>query len=80
MIIDNLSAYKPHEALDRAARRRLTLHFTPTCASWLNQVLLAGTGQALPWTYNGKPLAARITVLAERDTRLSSPTTGGVTQ
>ena len=39
VILGNLSAHKHHEVLDWAARRRrLTLHFTPTYASWLNQV------------------------------------------
>jgi len=39
VILDNLSVHKHHEVLDWAARRRrLTLHFTPTYASWLNQV------------------------------------------
>lgn len=39
VILDNLSVHKHHEVLDWAARRRhLTLHFTPTYASWLNQI------------------------------------------
>jgi transposase len=39
VILDNLSVHKHAEVLDWAARRRrLTLHFTPTYASWLNQV------------------------------------------
>ncbi|HJW75936.1 MAG TPA: IS630 family transposase [Thermoleophilia bacterium] len=39
VILDNLSVHKHHEVLSWAARRRrLTLHFTPTYASWLNQV------------------------------------------
>jgi transposase len=39
VILDNLSVHKHHEVLAWAARRRrLTLHFTPTYASWLNQV------------------------------------------
>ena len=39
MILGNLSVHKHHEVLAWAARRRrLTLHFTPTYASWLNQV------------------------------------------
>ena len=39
VILDNLSVHKHHEVLEWAARRRrLTLHFTPTYASWLNQV------------------------------------------
>jgi putative transposase len=39
IVLDNLSVHKHHEVLAWAARRRrLTLHFTPTYASWLNQV------------------------------------------
>jgi transposase len=39
VILDNLSVHKHQEVLAWAARRRrLTLHFTPTYASWLNQV------------------------------------------
>ena len=39
VILDNLSVHKHAEVLDWAGRRRrLTLHFTPTYASWLNQV------------------------------------------
>ena len=39
VILDNLSVHKHQEVLARVAgRRRLTLHFTPTYASWLNQV------------------------------------------
>jgi transposase len=39
VILDNLSAHKHRAVIDWAARRRrLTLHFTPTYASWLNQV------------------------------------------
>lgn len=39
VILDNLSVHKHAEVLDWASRRRrLTLHFTPTYASWLNQV------------------------------------------
>lgn len=39
VIIDNFSAHK-HKAVKEwaAKRRRLTLHFTPTYASWLNQI------------------------------------------
>lgn len=39
LICDNFSAHK-HSAVKQwvAKRRRLTLHFTPTYASWLNQV------------------------------------------
>jgi len=38
VIAGNLSAHKHHEVQAWAARRRrLTLHFTPTYASWLNQ-------------------------------------------
>jgi len=37
--LDNLSVHKHHEVFAWVARRRrLTLHFTPTYASWLNQV------------------------------------------
>ena len=39
VIADNLSAHKHPAVTDWAARRRrLTLHFTPTYASWLNQI------------------------------------------
>jgi transposase len=39
VILDNLSVHKHQDVLAWAAhRRRLTLHFTPTYASWLNQV------------------------------------------
>ncbi|HWR82733.1 MAG TPA: IS630 family transposase [Candidatus Deferrimicrobium sp.] len=39
VILDNFSAHKHHKVKEWAARRRrLTLHFTPTYASWLNQV------------------------------------------
>jgi len=39
VIIDNLATHKHQEVKSWAARRRrLTLHFTPTYASWLNQV------------------------------------------
>lgn len=39
VILDNLSVHKHAKVLDWARRRkRLTLHFTPTYASWLNQV------------------------------------------
>lgn len=39
IIADNLSAHKHKDVLDWAARRRrLNLHFTPTYASWLNQI------------------------------------------
>jgi transposase len=39
VILDNLSVHKHTEVLAWAGkRRRLTLHFTPTYASWLNQV------------------------------------------
>jgi transcriptional regulator with XRE-family HTH domain len=39
IILDNLSVHKHHSVLDWAARRRrLHLHFTPTYASWLNQI------------------------------------------
>ena len=39
VILDNLSVHKHQEVLAWAAkRRRLTLHFTPTYASWLNLV------------------------------------------
>jgi len=39
IIVDNLSAHK-HRAVREwvARRRRMTLHFTPTYSSWLNQV------------------------------------------
>jgi len=38
VILDNLSTHKPKQ--DRWLRRhpRVHFHFTPTCASWLNQV------------------------------------------
>ena len=39
VILDNLSVHKHEKVMDWAQRRkRLTLHFTPTYASWLNQV------------------------------------------
>ena len=39
VILGNLSVHKHQEVLAWVARpRRLTLHFTPTYASWLNQV------------------------------------------
>ena len=39
VIADNLSAHKHRDVLEWVEkRRRLTLHFTPTYASWLNQV------------------------------------------
>jgi transposase len=39
VILDNLSVHKHEEVLAWASRRRrLELHFTPTYASWLNQV------------------------------------------
>jgi transposase len=39
VILDNLRVHKHEEVLDWAwRRRRLKLHFTPTYASWLNQV------------------------------------------
>ena len=39
IIIDNLSLHKQKQVKEWVAqRRRLTLHFTPTYASWLNQI------------------------------------------
>jgi transposase len=39
VICDNFSAHKHSKVMQWAAkRRRLTLHFTPTYASWLNQI------------------------------------------
>jgi transposase len=39
VILDNFSAHKHHRVMAWAARRRrLTMHFTPTYASWLNQI------------------------------------------
>lgn len=39
IIIDNFSAHKHKNVLEWAEkRRRITLHFTPTYASWLNQI------------------------------------------
>lgn len=39
VIVDNFSAHKHTKVMEWVARRRrLTLHFTPTYASWLNQV------------------------------------------
>lgn len=39
VIVDNFSAHTHKKVMDWAARRRrLTLHFTPTYASWLNQI------------------------------------------
>jgi len=39
VILDNLSVHKHHKVKEWVkARRRLTLHFTPTYSSWLNQV------------------------------------------
>jgi transposase len=37
--VDNYSAHKHLKVMERASKRkRLTLHFTPTYASWLNQI------------------------------------------
>ena len=39
VIADNLPLHKHPEVMERVSRRRrLTLHFTPTYASWLNQI------------------------------------------
>jgi len=39
IILDNFSAHKHHEVIEWAEkRRRITFHFTPTYASWLNQI------------------------------------------
>lgn len=39
VIVDNLSVHKHKDVMEWASkRRRLTLHFTPTYSSWLNQV------------------------------------------
>jgi putative transposase len=39
VILDNFSAHKHKKVLEWVShRRRLTLHFTPTYASWLNQI------------------------------------------
>jgi putative transposase len=39
VIVDNLSVHKHKKVIDWVSRRRrLTLHFTPTYSSWLNQV------------------------------------------
>lgn len=39
LIMDNFSAHKHKKVMDWASRRRrLSIHFTPTYASWLNQV------------------------------------------
>ena len=39
IIADNFSSHKHHKVIEWVSRRRrLTLHFTPTYASWLNQV------------------------------------------
>ena len=39
VIVDNYSAHKHHKVREWASKRkRLTLHFTPTYASWLNQI------------------------------------------
>lgn len=39
VIVDNYSAHKHSKVMEWATkRRRLTLHFTPTYASWLNQI------------------------------------------
>jgi transposase len=39
VIVDNLPLHKHQDVLEWVARRRrLTLHFTPTYASWLNQI------------------------------------------
>ena len=39
VIVDNYSAHKHQKVQEWASKRnRLTLHFTPTYASWLNQV------------------------------------------
>lgn len=39
LIMDNFSAHKHKKVIEWASRRRrLTIHFTPTYASWLNQV------------------------------------------
>lgn len=39
VIVDNLAVHKHHKVMDWVSRRRrLTIHFTPTYSSWLNQV------------------------------------------
>jgi len=39
VIVDNYSAHKHKKVVEWASkRRRLTLHFTPTYASWLNRI------------------------------------------
>lgn len=39
VIVDNLSTHKHKKVMDWVSkRRRLTLHFTPTYSSWLNQI------------------------------------------
>jgi transposase len=39
VIVDNYSAHKHQKVMEWASKRkRLTLHFTPTYASWLNQI------------------------------------------
>ena len=39
IIADNFSSHKHHKVIEWVSRRcRMTLHFTPTYASWLNQV------------------------------------------
>ena len=39
VILDNFSAHKHHKVKEWASkRRRLTFHYTPTYASWLNQI------------------------------------------
>ena len=39
MIVDNLSVHKQKDVQAWISkRRRLTIHFTPTYASWLNQI------------------------------------------
>ena len=39
VILDNFSAHKHKNVMEWASRRwRLTFHFTPTYASWLNQI------------------------------------------
>lgn len=39
VIVDNLAVHKHHKVMDwLAGKRRMTLHFTPTYSSWLNQI------------------------------------------
>jgi hypothetical protein len=62
VIVDNLSTHKQEDARKWVAkRRRLTLHFTPTYASWLNQIARYGL------------IFSHVTYCAEESGRASGP-------